>query len=292
MTTTTTSFTEAVPAERIEQIVQEIQLAVPVGPAVSWVEAVPAGAGQTVRLLRSDSISAPDAGAKTEDAEFNLVEHTLSEATCTVGTVGYSARPSYELMNDATIDSLATIIRDGLQLLANRQDSDLLALLPSFTPIANFAGLPLTDARVLTALALYWAANPNDAGKMVALVLNHIQMRDWGLDLAALGAGMLGGDAESARVAQLLGPARGFKGMKHNMAVFMSTNVPVAGGDASGGIFPMGKGGPLAMRVWRGARVEQFPIPRRQALEITISARYGVAHANPGNGVELLSDGA
>lgn len=292
MTTTSTSFTEAIPAERIEQKLQEAQLPVDVGLAVAWADTVPAGSGPTVRLLREDGLTgAPQAGTKTEDAEFNLIEHTLSEATCTAGTVGYSARPTYEMLNDATIDALGSIIRNGLRHLANRADVDLLALLTSFTPIANFAGLALTDARVLTALATFHAANPNITG-MIAMVINHIQHRDWTQDLSQLGAGYLGGDAESARVAALIGPTQGFKGSKHGMACFMSTNVPVAGGDASGAIFPMGDMGPIAFRSWRPATVEQFPVPRRQSLELTISARYGVAHSNPGNGVELLSDGA
>lgn len=292
MTTTTTSYTEAVLAEMIEQRVAGIRLAVPVGLSVADVQPVPPGSGQTIRLLRSDSISAPSAGAKTEDAEFSLVEHTLSEGTVTVGTVGYSARPSYELLNDASIDALGTIIRDGYKLLANRMDSDILALLPSFVPIASFAGLATTDARVITAMATYHGQNPNDEGTMPAFVINQIQHRDWVNDLAASGGAFLGGDAESARVAGLIGPGRGYKGVKHGMAVFMSTNVPVAGGDASGAIFPMGDGGPVAFRSWRGAQVEADKIPRRQAIELTISARYGVGLADTANGVEFLSDGA
>lgn len=292
MTTTSTSYTESILAEMIEERVQKIHLAPPVFFSVADVKAVPAGAGATVRLLRSESISAPVAGTKTEDAEFNLVEHTLAEASVSVGTVGYSARPTYELLNDSSIDAMSIIIRDGYALLGNRMDSDGLALTTSFTPIASFAGLALTDARVITALATYHAANPNDEGRMPAFVLNHIQLRDWTNDLASSGGGHLGGDAESAAVAQLIGPARGYKGVKHGLAVFMSTNVPVAGGDASGAIFPMGDGGPLAFRSWRGATVEADKIPRRQSIELTISARYGVAIADPSNGVEVLSDGA
>jgi hypothetical protein len=292
VTTTTTSFTESVLAEMIEERVQNIHLPQGVFVTVADVKAVPAGSGQTVRLLRQDSISAPVAGVKTEDAEFNLVEHTLSEATASVGTVGYSARPTYELIADSSIDVLSTIINSGMRLLANRVDVDGLALLSSLVPIASYAGLPLTDQRVIAALATYHATNPNDEGQMPCIVLNHIQIRDWTSDLAASGAGYLGGDAESNATAKLIGPARGFKGVKHGLAVFMSTNVPVSGGDASGGIFPMGDGSPLAIRSWRGATVEIEKIPRRQSVEITISNRYGVTVSDTSNGVEVLSDGA
>jgi hypothetical protein len=292
VTTTSTSFTEAIPAERIEAALQKAQLPVSAGLAVAWTDVVPKGSSNVVRLIREDGLTgAPVAGTKTEDAEFSLIEHTLSEASCTAGTVGYSARPTYEMLNDSSVDALGSIVGNGMRHLMNRIDSDLLALLTSFTPIASFAGLALTDARVLTALATFHAQNPNMTGQ-IAFVLNHIQLRDWTQDLASMGAGYLGGDAESARVAQMIGPAQGFKGVKHGLAVIMSTNVPVAGGDASGAIFPMGDMGPIAFRSWREATVQQFDIPRRQSIEITISARYGVAHANPGNGVEVLSDGA
>lgn len=292
MTTTTTSFTEAVLAEMIEERVQDMHIPKGVFLSVADVKGVPGGSGGTVRILRQDLISAPVAGTKTEDAEFNLIEHTLSEATASVGTVGYSARPSYELIADASIDALSVIINSGMRLLANRVDVDGLALLTSLVPIASFAGLALTDQRMISAIATYHATNPNDEGSMPCFVGNHIQFRDWTSDLAALGAGYLGGDQESKVVAEMIGPGRGFKGVKHGLACFMSTNVPVAGGDASGGIFPMGDGGPLALRSWRGATIEIEKIPRRQAVEITISNRYGVTVSDTSNGVEVLSDGA
>lgn len=293
MTTTSTSFTEAILAEMIEDRVQDIHIPKGVFLSVADVKGVKAGSGATVRILRQDSISAPAAGTKTEDAEFGLVEHTLSEASAVAGTVGYSARPSYELIADASIDVLSTIINSGFRLLGNRVDVDGLALLPSFVPIASFAGLPLTDQRMISALATYHATNPNDDAAMPCFVGNHIQFRDWTSDLAALGAGYLGGDAESKATADLIGPGRGFKGVKHGLACFMSVNVPVSGGDASGGIFPMGDdASPLAIRSWRGATVEIEKIPRRQAVEITISNRYGVTHSDTSNGVEVLSDGA
>ena len=95
-----------------------------------------------------------------------------------------------------------------MRLLANRVDVDGLALLSSLVPIASFAGLATTDQRMISALATYHAANPNDDGSMIAFVGNHIQFRDWTSDLAALGAGYLGGDAESNTVAAMIGPGR------------------------------------------------------------------------------------
>lgn len=286
--TTRSDITEVVPAERIEASLQQANLPIPIFPSIAWADVVPPGVGSTCNLPTLSADAVPS-GNKTEGDEFAGVTLDTSEVTITGGYVGFSRFLSIESINDAAIDVVAASTMNAMRYLMDRLDTDGFVLNDSLTTNETHAGVALTDAHVQSAITKYMLLDASP-GPMV-LVLNPKQIGDWSLDLSQSGGAYLGGDAESARVGAMIGPAAGFKGVKHGCEVYVSNNCPVASGDATGILCLKGMFSPLAMRSWAPLKVEQQLKPERQQVWLTYSLRYGVGLANQ-NGVKIISDGA
>jgi hypothetical protein len=286
--TVRSDITEVVPAERIEASLQQANLPVPVFPTIAWADVVPPGTGSTCNLPSVSADTVP-AGTKTEGDEFAGVTLDTSEVTITGGYVGYSRFISYESIHDTAIDVVAVSTMTATRYIIDRLDTDGFVLNDSITEDETHAGIATTDEHILSAITKYNLLDA-PAGQMV-LVLNPKQIGDWALDISQSGGAYLGSDAESARVASLTTVGQGFKGVRHNCQVYMSNNLPVAAGDATGILCIAGMFSPLAMRSWAPLRVQQQDKPERQQVWLTYSVRYGVALAND-NGVKIITDGA
>lgn len=290
-TTVRNSVTELVPAERIEGAVRQAHLPVTTFLQLCDADVVEAGQGSTTNLTRENGETVP-AGGKTEGDEFTIVEYTTDEESITPTMVGYRRIISKESIHDASRDIIALSTRNAVRHLGNRLDVDGLALVDSITLAGVDVGTAaLTDDDVLEALRQFNELHPTYSGQ-VAIVLNPKQILDWSLDLKNNGGHYLGSDAESAKVAQLMQPGSGFKGVRHGMLVFMSANLPVATGEATGAIMPMGPDCPLALRSWQPLEIELEPIIERASIQAVYSLRYGVGIGDPDNGVRIISDGA
>jgi hypothetical protein len=287
--TVRSDITEIVPAERFERALQFANLPEPVFLKIAWAEAVPSGVGSTCNLPSVSADSVP-AGTKTEGDEFSRVTLDTSEATITSGYVGFGRFMSYEAINDAAFDIVAISTENAVRYLMDRLDADGFVLNDSLSSAETHAGAALTDEHVLQALTTYMLLDVSK-GATKAIVLNPKQIGDWTKDLSQSGGAYLGGDAASASVAALIGPDAGFMGVKHGCQVWVSNNCPVAAGDATGALVPMGMLSPLALRSWAPLTIKQEDFPQRAGIDVWYSLRYGVALANQ-NGVKIISDGA
>ena len=288
--TISSDFSEVIPSEEIEQMVLDANLATPIAISLAWSRVVGRGRGNNVRIPSRSGLTVP-AGTKVENADFSLVSQTTTDVGISGGYVGLADELSSELEHDATVDAVREIIENASAHIQDRADADGLALLATTTNDSDFGANPLTDANILTALAAYVQQNPNKTPAGMGLVLNAVQVRDYGLDLRTNGGGQIGGDAESERVASMLGNRQGFLGVRHGLQTFMSNNVDVTGGIASGAILTLGTGGALAYRLWEPIGVETRRLPRGKKWELTIAARYGWALSKQANIRGIQSNG-
>lgn len=270
--TTQSNITEIVPTERIEEMILGAHYSTPIALTIAWGKAVGRGSGNNVEIPRRDGVTT-NAGTKAESAEFGLVNTTLSNVSVSGGWVGHSDRVSWEANTHGVEAALDIVVTDGVEAIMDRVDSDGLSIGAGATNSSSFSGAALTEANVLTVKAAFNAQRPHKGRR--ALVLYTTQVRDWGQDLIANGGNHLGGDAESQRVAELLGQADGFIGSRHKLALFESENVATAAGDATGFMCKMGKGGALAYRSWAPIGWEDEWEPRRKSWMVTIAANYG-----------------
>jgi hypothetical protein len=204
--------------------------------------------------------------------------------------VGYARFISYEAINDAAIDVIGQSSALAVRKIVDRLDADGFVLNDSLTTNETHAGAATLDEHILSALTKFMLLDA-DPGLSLALVLNPKQIGDWTKDLSQSGGAYLGGDAASAATASMIGPHAGFKGVRHGCQVYVSNNCPVAAGDATGCLVPMGMFSPLAMRSWRPLTVQMEDVPLRQQVRLVYAIRYGVGLANS-NGVKIITDGA
>lgn len=287
--TVRSDITEAVPSERLEASLQQPNLPVPVFTQICWADTVPSGVGSTCNLLSVSDETVPS-GVKTEGDEFAGVTFDTAEVTLTGGTVGYARFISYEAINDAAIDVIGQSSALAVRKIVDRLDTDGFVLNDSLTTNETHAGVATTDEHILSAITKFMLLDA-DPGLSLALVLNPKQIGDWTKDMAQSSGAYLGGDAQSQAVGSMIGPHAGFKGVRHGCQVYVSNNCPVASGDATGALVPMGMFSPLAMRTWRPLTIQMEDVPLRQQVRLVYAIRYGVGLANS-NGVKIITDGA
>lgn len=286
--TTMANLNDLIPTEEIEAAMGP-HLPPPTALAMASSRAVGKGSGNNVQIPRFDSVILTPAGNKVENDEFPLVATTTSRTNIAGGWVGYSDHVSWESDKHSLVDAVLAVITRGVIDIRNRVDRDGLAQLANATTDANFTGQPLTDDRVLTALATFETLNPHDTPGGRGIALTPGQVLDWVQDLKVNGGEQLSGDAESERLAKIMGARQGFVGVRHALQIFKSNNVSLTGADANGAIVQMGEGGALAYRSWNPIMWESEWRPRRKAWEVTISANYGYGLPSPNNLIGVIS---
>ena len=289
--TTVADLTDLVPTEKIESFIEGANLAPPTALAIAWTGAVGKGSGNNVVLPRFDNITVP-AGTKAENADFALVPSTTSSSSVSGGWVGHSDQVSWESNNQSLVDSVRATIENSVAHVRGRLDADGLGTLAGFTTDGGpGVAQPLTDDDVIAALATFVAQHPNPSAGGRGVALGIAQVRDWAQDLNSAGGAQLGGDAESERVAQVMGFREGYVGVRHRLQIFVSGNVSITGGGADGAMMNLGRGGPLVYRSWAPLGFESEWQPRGKRWETTVAANYGWTLANQNNGIGLISQG-
>lgn len=291
MSTTTTTLNDIITPAGVERLRQLANLPPGVGMQIAWIEAVDGKSkGSSVTIPRADAIAVP-AGTKSQNAQFTSVDDTTSGVSVTSGVVGFRGVVSREAMRFSPEDTLAAVIRNRYAAIMNRIDIDLLTAASGAANSTDLATAALTEADMDDFISAYSQQSPQ--GVMHALVLHPAQIADWKADIRTTGGGAwLGGDAESERVAKLYSVGAGYKGAKNGFAVFESSNVVVAAGEASGFACTMGVGGALAMRSWTPLSFEVDWQATYLAMDVVVYAEYGVAVANPANIRTLISASA
>lgn len=278
---------DIVPSEDIEAALAP-HLPPPLALALAWAKPVGKGSGNNVVIPRFDNITIP-AGTKVESAEFALVATTTSSENMSGGWVGHADRVSWEADNHGLIQAVQSVVGVGVMHLRNRVDVDGLAELANATTDGNHTGVALTDDFVLEDVALFESLDPHETPGGRGIVLSVGQVVDWVQDLKANGGEQIGGDAESERLAKMMGIRQGYRGVRHGLQVFASNNVSTAGADANGAILQMGDRGALAYRVWSPIDWEGEWEPRRKAWMVTIAANYGWGLSDPDNIIGVIS---
>lgn len=290
-TTVRSSVTEIVPAEWIQASIIRVKRPAPLFVSIANVDVVPAGKGSTVNIPRLGAITVT-ASVKTEGDNFTIQIMDTDEDTMTGGFVGMIVRLSYEAIHDSAFDLLDLATTEALAGLMNRVDTDGFALASSLSNVGVDVGTAaLTDADVQEAVRQFSEQNPILSGMPVG-VLNAKQLLDWSLDLSQNGGQALGGDTQSAEMAKLIGPQQGFKGVRHGVAWYLSNNIPVATGEATGFIAASGPLSPFWLRSWQELLIKQEDKPDYASVELTFMLRYGVAIADDEQAVSITSDGA
>ncbi len=270
--TDTTDITEVIPTEQIENMILGVHVSTPIALQFAWTDVVGPGRGNNQQIPRINNVAVP-AGTKAENADFTLVATTTDAENVSGGWVGYSDDLSWEAANQPQVPGLQVLVAAGVPAVTDRVDVDGLSIMAGASNSSSFAGLALTDDRVLTAKAAYLAQRPHAGQKFFAIYTT--QHRDWAQDLNANGGNQLGGNAESERVANLLNLRDGFVGVRHGLAIFTSENIATAAGNATGAMGKMGMGGPLAYRSWAPLAWEAQWFGRGKRWEFTIAAYYG-----------------
>jgi hypothetical protein len=290
-TTVRSNVTEIVPAEWIQGSIIRVKRPSPLFVSLANVDVVPAGRGSTVNIPTLNAITVT-AGVKTEGDVFTVQQMDTAETTMTGGFVGMTVRLTYEAIHDAAFDMLDLATTEALAGIMNRIDSDGFALCSSLTNVGVDVGTAaLVDADVQEAVRQFHENNPIVSGMPVG-VLNAKQLLDWSLDLSQNGGAQLGAD-EASRQAHALGSyGQGFKGIRHGVAWYLSNNIPVATGEATGYIGASGPLSPFWLRSWQEIQVKQEDDPTYASVALTYMVRYGVAIADQAQAVSITSDGA
>lgn len=286
---TISDLTEIVPSERIERALRTANLANRLGMFVADAMAVPMGTGSTVKVPYPEADSVP-AGTKTENAEFDLTDTTMAEASVAAGTVGYSEEISNELKGEALYDAVEVCVQNKAAHLADRVDADILSLMSSFSNQSGTTNTDLTEAIALGAMFAYEAQNPQETDGPIVFIMSSTMLQNWVTNIGSAGGTWTQGLYESERIASLVKPIAGVKGMRFDMVIATSSNTPTSGGDAIGGIFGAGRRGPALFRSWRPITVESRYLPRQQCHELTVSTRYGTAVARDADARGVLAD--
>jgi hypothetical protein len=184
--TTTTSLTELIPAELIEEIVGQENRATPIYDFVSWRKDMTApGAGATWAVPAWDPSEVP-AGTKAETASFTNVEATLTELVFTPGVVGLSRELTDPAAQDSKQDA-AEMFLLNLRAMKQRMTSDLLANITSASNTSNFSATNFDLGDWGVATAAFDAQFPYSGFSRIA-ILSTNQMRDLKIDIRTSGA--------------------------------------------------------------------------------------------------------
>lgn len=290
MSTTTTTLNDLVGGQAVANALA-IHVPTPVAMMIAWSMAAPEGTNGTMVLPRYD-LAATNAGNKAENATFASVAIDTSGVTVTGGMVGHRSQPSWAANNQALESALDCVTVAGRTAIYNRIDIDLMTAASGATYSTDLGTAALTETDVLAHAASYTAQVPHMGNH--ALVLYPKQISDWAGDLFANGGSHLGGNLESERVGSLVSPNQGAmpKTVRHGFAVYESSNVVVAAGEATGFSCKMGDMGALALVTWKPIDVESEWQPTSQSWNITVSAFYGVAISDPDNIRSLISRSA
>jgi hypothetical protein len=286
-------ITSIVPAFKIDRMIQEANRSPPVmlqnGLVDGEVEGT--GTGNVIRFARSTGTTVP-AGNKAEGAAFTTVTSSLAHSTLSGGWVGYRDYITWEANMHGVERALSVVVMNAMQALPERVDIDLLALVGTAATSTSRTGTTLRDEDMITGRAAFAAKHPHRTGGGWCSVLNIAQARDWALDLKNNGGQQLGGNDQSNNAAAVQQIAEGFLSSRHGMRHFVTDNVDTAAGDALGGLFCAGDGGPLLYRVWQTIAWESEPILDEKRWLFVVSAYYGVAVRNQNDLHGLVSRAA
>jgi hypothetical protein len=287
--TTTTSLTELIPTERIEEIIGQENRATPIYDFISWRKDMSQpGAGATWTVPAWDASEVPS-GTKAETDEFTNVEATTADVTCTPGVVGLSRELTDPAAQDARMNAEEMFMLN-LRGMKQRMTTDLLALATSATNTSNFSGTNFDMDDFGVATAAFDAQFPY-SGFTRLFIMSANQMRDFKISARNAGASI----EATGRALGLLGLYEGQVYSFENYAIVSSALVPnfdvsndsgmlvIVGNDANRTWSTLARG------VWWDLKNEIERHAKKQTNDLVTSARYGVVITKQANLREVVS---
>lgn len=194
--TTTTSLTELIPAELIEEIIGQENRATPIFDLVSWRKDMSApGAGATWAVPYWEPSEVPS-GTKTETGSFTNVEATTADSVITPGVVGLARALTDVAAQDAKQADAMEMFMLNLRAMKQRLTTDVLALSTSATNTSDFSGTNFDLADFGVATTAFDAQFPYSG--FARVLIGHtnlvrdlkISLRSSGASLEATGRGL------------------------------------------------------------------------------------------------------
>lgn len=287
--TTTTSLTELIPAERIEEIIGMENRAAAPHDLIAWRKDMSDQPATLWSVPRFDKTDVP-AGTKAEASEFSNVEQTASEATITWGDVGLSRELTDAAGQLARMNAEATFMLN-LRAMRERVSSDILGLTTSATNTSDFSGAALDLTKWGTATAAFNAQLPY-AGFARVAVLHPAQVADLKAEIRTNGGTI---EATGRGLGLLEGQGDGSIYMFEGWTIIESALVPqFDASNWSGALIVVGKDAlhtwsTFGWGVWKGITNEIERHAKKLTSDLVTSARYGVGITNQSNLRELVS---
>lgn len=291
--TTSTSVTEIVPAEMINDVIGMYAVdAMVVAPLARNVD-LPWGSGKTMPFPFLDKDTGVDVTTEGTTVIPNN-ELTLSEVVITSAQVGLKRETTKfgsRINKLGPGGLLALQMRDAATLLAEMVDDDLCALFTSITDIVTAGvGSNLTVAHVLQAIA---ENRKNLARGTLAIVLDDQQALDFYLAVGATAATPFTGTANQS---VLNARTDGFLGNFVGADIFYSSlcDTTNTGANVSGACIVRGDSAPEyaslgVVRLW-DVEMDEVVNPGRVTTERAWTAAYGVGLLADRFSVEINSD--
>lgn len=287
--TTTTSLTELIPPERIEELIGMENRAAAPHDLIAWLKDMSDQPANQLAIPRYDKTDVPS-GTKAEAAEFSNVEQTASEATISWGDVGL-ARELTDVAGQLARQQAEDMFMLNLRAMRERVSSDILGLITSASNTSDFSTTNLDLDKWGTATAAFSAQLPY-AGFMRVAVLSTNQLRD--LKKAVRNAG--GTIEATGRGLGLLetqgdGSIYSFEGY----TIIESALVPNFDvSNDSGALIIVGRDSmrtwsTFVWAVWKGITNEIERHAKKLTNDLVTSARYGVGITNQANLREIVS---
>lgn len=277
--TTTTSLTETVPSEDINNLVIPEPQAPSVWEALCHV--IPKATGHVYRWTSEDA--GDTAVSKAENADFQNTVYSTGKSEATPATIGDSTDYSDELEASGTKVSIPSMLVRIDRRLRKKINKDVLALGPSCTNHSNYTGVALDTDKFIDALTLFGAQNPTNpricfvgsAGQVGALTKAVVNLG------GAAAAGAFGASlVDASRVMGFVAPFMGTEVYRSDVYVDGADAIAMFVSAADFGSVIDGEwqpGSGLGAAFWWEPKPEAQRQGRGAKWELTVSARYGVA---------------
>lgn len=233
-------------------------------------------AGKTIQVPKYPAVAAANL---VEGTDMSATEVSTSSVVISVGEVGAQVVLTDMAAMGAgnPAQDLGTVLGSSI---ATKIDSDLIALFPDFTAAIGAAGAAITVADIFAAAATLSAAN---APGQYAAVLHPYQAYDLKSNMTNTFADPNGGDLQNEAM------RTGYVGRLAGVSIYESSNVALAGTDATGAVFAPEA---LAIAMKREFNIETERNASLRAWELNATAAYGVGMLDDTYGAEVTTKSA
>lgn len=272
--TSSVDVEETIPTEMLPAFCLAYNEAPQLARTVGSIISVPRGSGNVVRIPRWNQIDASAWVAHTAGDLFEPAEATTTEESLTGQVVGRRFFVDRRAEDDSVTSVSASMLSAALDALRTRMEIDLFAQVDNITLEHDASGGAFTAQALRGALAAWELTVPSTPP---AIVITPAAWNDLVESLSSTGAVAMTG---APILANLLGSTPGYRGELHGCQIFVSSNLAVDTGVASGVITGVGAASGLVTAIWHDASAQLSQRPEAYGAELVVSARYACGLKN------------